>query len=397
MADMVVIGAGVVGAATAHALAQAGAAVEVLEAREIAGGVSAATFAMDISRLKTPRALFDLSVHGAWEHERLRHDDTDAGWLHPAWTLEWTSSVEARARIEQQVSRLQAWGYPAEWLSAESACEIEPALRPSALEGQQAALYRGGAWYEPRVLAQTLLDRARRLGATVHAHEPVTAFKTAGARISEITTAAGRQISADVIVNCAGPQAAEIAALAGVELPLARIPGLVAVTTPTVGPGLRTIIAAEDLHARPHGGGRVLVHSWRLDAELSSEPPWNIENLARRLLEKARSVLSGLGNTTVQAAAVGVRPIPTDGLPIVGLLPGLENLYTVVAHSAVHLAPMLGRLAAQDLTADHHDDDALKLFRPARLWATDQEAELVDESTRTMLAEMSTAHLTSSV
>jgi glycine/D-amino acid oxidase-like deaminating enzyme len=55
MPDMVVNGAGVVGAATAHALTQAGVSVTVLEAEEIAGGVSAATFAMDISRLKPPR------------------------------------------------------------------------------------------------------------------------------------------------------------------------------------------------------------------------------------------------------------------------------------------------------------------------------------------------------
>ncbi len=99
-------------------------------------------------------------------------------------------------------------------------------------------------------------------------------------------------------------------------------------------------------------------------------------------------MLPGLADAEVHTASVGLRPIPPDGLPIVGFLPGLENLYAVVAHSAVHLAPVLGRLAAQVLTGACPDQ--LEPFRPTRLPVSDDERDVIDESTRVMLAEMTT-------
>lgn len=384
---MVVIGAGVVGAATAHALAEAGARVEVLEAGEIAGGVSAATFAVDISPVKTPRALFDLSIRSGAEHAALAASCGGAAWVHRAGSLEWERSADGRARIRERVRRLRGWGHPVEWVSRAQACEIEPALALSADEADEIAYYPGGAWYEPPVLVRVLLDRARARGTVVHADDPVTEIATDRGRVTAVRTAAGRAVSADAFVNCAGPQAAELAALAGVELPVRRIPGLVAVTTPAPARP-RTIVLAPDVNARPHGGGTVLLHSWQLDAELGPGPAWpGRAALARRLLDRARPWLPGLADADVQAAAVGVRPVPADGLPLVGFVPGMDNLYLVVAHSAAHLSPILGRLAAREIGAGV--EEQLEPFRPtpARL-ADDGGGEITDESTRTMLAEM---------
>jgi glycine/D-amino acid oxidase-like deaminating enzyme len=97
-------------------------------------------------------------------------------------------------------------------------------------------------------------------------------------------------------------------------------------------------------------------------------------------------LLPGLRQTAVQSACVGVRPIPPDGQPVVGFVPGLSNLYVVVAHSAVHLAPVLGRLAGEELTGTSQPQ--LEPFRPARLRSGDDGRDAEDESTRTMLAQM---------
>jgi glycine/D-amino acid oxidase-like deaminating enzyme len=166
-------------------------------------------------------------------------------------------------------------------------------------------------------------------------------------------------------VNCTGPHAAELAALAGVTLALRRVPGLVVSTTPAP-TRLRTIVSATDLNVRPHVGERILLHSWLLDAELGADADRPvIATIAERLLERARRLLPGLAHARVDSARVGVRPIPTDGLPVVGFGAEVANLYTVVAHSAVHLAPVLGRLAADELTGT--PSEQLEPFRPSGL------------------------------
>jgi glycine/D-amino acid oxidase-like deaminating enzyme len=374
----------VVGAATAHALTEAGARVVVLERGQVGAGTSSATFAVDITRVKTPRALFDLSLAGGREHEALQRDSVDDTWLHPAASLEWAGSERDRQRIRDRVDRLHVWGYRAQWLPPQRLQDVEPALSMPA-EVAEVAFYPEGAWYEPTVLARALLTRAQQRHATVHVDDPLTSMTTANGRITEVATAGGLRLSADVVVNCAGPQAADVTALAGAELPLRRVPGLVVTTTPAP-TGLQTILAAADLNLRPHRGGTVVLHSWTVDGELEAATAPERRALAERLLDRARTLLPGLARATVQSALVGVRPVPLDGLPVVGFMPGVENLYTVVSHSAAHLAPILGRLAASELTG--FPQERLDSFRPTRFLPGNDGVESLDENTRTMLTRI---------
>jgi glycine/D-amino acid oxidase-like deaminating enzyme len=229
-------------------------------------------------------------------------------------------------------------------------------------EAEEIAFYREGAWYEAPILAPAPLERARARGTEVRAGDPVTAMTRARGRIVEVRTAAGRRVSAGVIVDCAGPSAAAIAALAGATFPLRRVPGLVVTTTPAP-TGLRTILAAADLNVRPEVGDRLVLHSWRVDADLGRGPAWSYAaGLAPRLLDRARALLPGLAEAKIQSARVGVRPVPPDGLPVIGFLPDVTNLFVIVAHSGVHLAPILGRLAADELTGKFYAQ--LEPFRP---------------------------------
>jgi len=384
-----VIGAGVVGAATAHALTRAGARVAVLEAAGAGTGTSAASFAVDVSRVKTPRSLFELAVASTREHERLERMAGGDPWRHPAATLEWEDSEDGRRRIRERARRLREWGHPAAWIPADRARALEPAVELPAGDADAVAYFPDGAWYDPPILAQTLLDRAVALGAEVRSQDPVTAVRTAGGRVTGVRTAAGHRIAAGVVVDCAGPNAAEVAALAGVRLPLRRVPGLV-VTTAPAHTGLRMIVAAADLNLRPARAGRMVLHSWRVDAELGPGPEWPDRRLlAARLLARARRLVPGLRAAGVESARVGVRPVPPDGLPLVGSFPNLEGFYAVVSHSGVQLAPMLGRLAAAELTGTHQA--VLEPFRPARLTTGHVASEALDESTRAMLSQLTDA------
>jgi len=384
--DVVVIGAGVVGAATAHALTEAGAQVTVLDAGQVAAGTSAVTFAVDITRVKTPRTLFDLSLASAREHASLQRALTGSRWLHPAASLEWERTERDRQRVRDRVRRLRTWEYPAHWMSSQRVRDVEPALTLAAGESAEVAYYPDGAWYDPPVFARALLQRAQQLSASMHLNDPVIAMTRPKGRITEVLTAAGRRVSADLVVNCAGPQAADIAALGGAELPLLQLPGLIVMTTPAP-TGLRTILSATDLNVRPHHRNQLVLHSWMLDGELGAHPgPSRRKALARRLLDRAQALLPGLGSAAVQSALVGTRPVPLDGLPVVGFLPDVDNLYAVVSHSAVHLAPILGHLAANELTG--LCQDSLDPFRPTRFEPGEKKRDALDENTHTMLTRM---------
>lgn len=384
MLHAVVIGAGVMGASMAHWLAQSGAQVVVLEAGKPVSGTSAATFAVDITRVKTPRALFDLSLASAAEHATLQRECPDRSWVHPAATLEWEGTPSDRQRVRDRLERLHNWGYPAEWVSAQRVRDIEPTLS-SIGDDHEIAFFGTGGWYEPAVFVRALLDRAQQRGATLRLHDPVTAMTVENGQITEVGTASGHRLRADVVVNCAGPHAAEVAALAGAALPLQRVPGMVVITTP--GPtNLRTILAGPDLNIRPHTGDRIMLHSWLVDRDLVTATEPKRRALASGLLDRARKLLPGLAHATVQSVVVGVRPVPPDGLPLVGCPEGVANFYTVVSHSAVHLAPILGRMAASELTG--RPQECLAPFRPTRFPPRAGTAVALDENTRTMLARI---------
>lgn len=385
MLDAIVVGAGVLGASTAHYLAESGAQVTVLEAGAPAAGTSAATFAVDITRVKTPRALFELSLASAGEHASLQRGRVHLSWLHPAATLEWEGNAADRQRLRDRVERMHDWGYPAEWVSAQEVGDIEPTLAHSTSDALEVAFFASGAWYEPAVFAHALLESALHRGATLRLHDPVTAMSVADGRITEVHTTSGARLRADVVVNCAGPRSTEVAALAGAWLSLRRVPGMVVTTTPGRVP-LRTILATPDLNIRPHSDDRVMLHSWLADRDLVDANQARRHTLALGLLDRARTLLPSLDGVTVQSAIVGDRPVPPDGLPLIGYVPGMANLYTVVSHSAVHLAPILGRLAARELMG--HAQESLAPFRPRRFLAGYPRAAAVDENTRTMLARI---------
>ena len=92
--EIVVVGAGIVGASVAYRLACAGAAVTVLDAGRAGGGTSAATFAWINANRKEPLTYYLLNRAGMAEHLLLRRELGDGSWLHLVGNLEWDTQPE---------------------------------------------------------------------------------------------------------------------------------------------------------------------------------------------------------------------------------------------------------------------------------------------------------------
>ena len=127
-----VIGAGVVGLCVALRLAQAGATVTLLERDKPGGGATRSSFAWLNANNKTPRVYYDLNHAGLLAWAGLAAEAGQPAWYQASGNLEWAQDARGHAELEARVRRLTGWGYPAGFLGAASAAELEPALRRSA-------------------------------------------------------------------------------------------------------------------------------------------------------------------------------------------------------------------------------------------------------------------------
>lgn len=358
-ADVLVVGAGCVGASVAYRLAERGAAVTVLDAGAPGAGTSGASFAWTNSFNKTPRDYHDLNVAGMEEHAGLAKE-LGGGWLHQDGALAWDEGPGGLARLREAVDRLTGWGYAVERISPRQARELEPDLRITDAVAQ--VVWTPGEGYVEAVpFIGALLAEAARRGARMLPGRRVTGVIRSGARVRGVSTEVGDRFEADVVVDCAGTATDEVARLAGVTLPIDRVPGRLIYTAP-VPTTLRRPIHAPGCHFRPDGGGRIVLAEGAHD-QIYAEgaEPWPAE----RSLATVASHLPVLAGARVEATRIGVRPMPRDERPMVGAIPGLDGFYVVASHSGVTLGPLWGRIATAEIL-DGGLDPRLGPYRPAR-------------------------------
>src|SRR3984885_11122060 len=130
MLNVIVIGAGGMGASAAFRLAEAGAPVLVLEAGRVGGGTSGTSFAWTNAHRKPPKPYHDLNVAGMKAHAALAEEFGATPWWHGGGNVEWTAP-EDRAAQQAKVERLRAWGYAAEWITPRQLLELEPDIDPA--------------------------------------------------------------------------------------------------------------------------------------------------------------------------------------------------------------------------------------------------------------------------
>jgi glycine/D-amino acid oxidase-like deaminating enzyme len=358
--DVIVIGAGTVGANVAYRLAERGARVLVLEAGAPGGGTSGVSFAWTNSFNKTPRDYHDLNTAGMAEHRALVQELGGGAWHKQEGALAWHDAPAERAHLKETVERLASWGYPIEMISRRDACELEPDLAIAA-HMDEVVFTPSEGYVEVVPLIGALLAHATRRGARVLSGQRVTGVIRVGARVVGVTTSRGERFDADVVIDCAGPATDEVARLAGVDLAFDRVPGRLIYTTP-VASTLRRPIHAPGVHFRPDGAGRIVLaegahdHVWR-----ESSDPWPAEQSLRAVTTH----FPALAGARVEATRIGVRPMPRDERPMVGGIPGLDGFYVVASHSGVTLGPLWGRVAAAEIL-DGVLDPRLQPYRPAR-------------------------------
>jgi glycine/D-amino acid oxidase-like deaminating enzyme len=369
-----VIGAGIVGAAIAYNLSKRGCDVIIIDKRGPAAQASGNSFAwINASWYDTPASYFDLRTHSLNEYRRLA---AELGFpIRWGGSLEWYHSASGESEMATGVRRIQASGAPIWMIGRERVAELEPNLE---LQGDPKVAWcsRDGAVY-PATTTRALVDGVIANGGRAVFPATVTAIDNGGSGASIATDHESFQV--DLVVVAAGIGANEVVAMAGVDKVLVKppTPGII-VTTRPMDPLLNTVAYTTDSHFHQLPDGRVVVGE-------KAGPPVTNEHLAylagwpntypsaelamqhaKRILDTASRYVPQLADADVEDMGVGWRPLPVDGLPVVGHIPESPRVYIASMHSGVTLAPIIGHLAAMEIL-DGVRVDLLRDFRIERL------------------------------
>jgi len=377
-ATCAVIGAGVLGVSVALRLAEEGVVVTLLEQDRPGHGATRSSLAWLNANKKLPRAYHDLNYTGMRRWAELSESLGGPEWYRPAGNIEWASSRSEQAQLLARVHRLGGYGYPAHLIGAAEAAEVERALKlPHSVH--EVAWFPGEGYLLTEPLMSHLVSLAVQRRATLLAGEQgrVVSLDLAGNRVRAVRTAAGQAIPAETVVCCGGRWVPELAGMSGAACPVplipwatpgAAAPGLVVLAGPVQPPGPTRVIHAPQICLRPDRDG--LVHLEAPDAAVDMRTPQaHLRRWATVLLSRAQRVVSGLDDADVLDYRVCVRPIPADGLPIVGWLPGIEGLYVAVTHSGVTLGLRLAALICAELVTGAPAAE-LAPYRPGRFTAS---------------------------
>jgi len=373
-----VIGAGVLGVCLALRLAEAGVAVTLLEQDRPGQGATRSSLAWLNANNKLPRAYHDLNHMGMRRWAELSTSLGGPVWYRPTGNIEWASSPAGQAQLTARVHRLTRYGYPAHLIGAAEVAELEPALNlpPSVHE---AAWFPDEGYLVTEPLVSHLVALAVQRGATLLTGEQgrVVSLDLTGERVRALRTAAGQSIPVSAVVCCGGRWVPELAEMSGATCPVpllpwatpgAVAPALVVVAGPVKPSGPTRVIHGPEICLRPDGDG--LVHLEADDAAVDMHTPRaDMRHWATILLSRAQRAVGGLEDADVLDYRVCVRPLPVDGQPIIGWLPGAGGLYVAVTHSGVTLGLHLAELICTELVTGAPAAE-LAPYRPDRFTAS---------------------------
>jgi D-hydroxyproline dehydrogenase subunit beta len=363
---LAVVGAGAVGSATAAELAEGGAQVTLLEERALLQGTSGTSFAWINSNNKVPPAYYRLNLGGLRRHRAGlaagRRSFHDVGHLEVALT------EQHLALLAPKVERLRARGYQVQDVGAAQAVDHLPGIRAEVVRA--AVRYPEEGYCDVAAFVAEAHERLRAAGGGFRTAAVDRLVPDAGG--VEVLLGDGERVRFDAVVVATGRWTTQFLARSGFHVPVneddsvgAPAFGFLATTGP-VAVQSPSVVSTTRVNFRPAGSGRYLLQGLDLDVEAHPSAPPAVRNRVGAELARRFADVLGLADAPeIEDVAVGIRPLPADGLTVAGFLDPARSVYVAVTHSGVTLAPELAALATREVL---HDEPAPELaeFRPQR-------------------------------
>jgi len=350
--DVLIVGAGVVGAACALALAREGVRVLVIDADFVGGGSTAAAMGhlvvMDDSEAELQLTAYSRQLWAELSEELPPEcEDERRGTL---WVA---SEPEEMDAVHEKRERYVRHGIAAEVLDERALAEMEPHLR----RGLAGALHvPDDCVLYPPAAARYFAERARELGAEVREQCMAESVDSRTVRISE-RAGAEYLVSAGAVVNAAGIDAPrltpglQIIPRKGQLLITDRYPGLCGCQIVELGylHSAHTLGGASvAFNVQPRATGQLLIGSSR---QLAGRDGAIDDVVLGAMVRRATSFLPALARCDVVRVWTGFRPATPDGLPLIGRWHAEPGVWIAAGHEGLGIttAPGTAALIAADL------------------------------------------------
>ncbi len=231
---------------------------------------------------------------------------------------------------------------PGRWLDAAQALAEEPGLSPDV----RGAAVLHEAQVTPIRLVRALAHTAAAQGAEIREGSPVGGIGVRNGRALGAQTADGLE-RADVVVLAAGPWTPALASPLGLSLDVRPSRGQLVMLRPPAAV-LRRLLTWRAHYLVPKPDGTIVAGSTNEDVGFDDRP--TAEGIAG-LLGFATRAVPALRSAAVERVWAALRPMTSDGRPIVEAAPGLPNLVVATGHGAngILLAPLTAQLVAERL------------------------------------------------
>ncbi len=367
MSDVVIIGAGIIGAACARSLSMAGLAVTIVDRGTTASGTSASGEGNLLLSDKAPGAELVLTQHAAALWPRVAAELADE--LGPRFpSIEYdpkgglvvaTTDAGAQPLLDFAASQ-RAAGVDAGDITISEALRLEPDLNPAITA---AVYYSEDAQVQPVIAAEALMASARHHGARVLQNTTVLGpILSSSGELVGISSSAG-ELRANHVIVAAGPWSGDVAELLGVSLPVRPRRGMVLVTTRMPHRIFHKVYDADYVGAvgsnaaelqtssvvESTESGTVLIGSSR--QQIGFDDRLRVNVLAE-LAAKSLRLFPFLASMSMMRTYGGFRPFMPDHMPLIGADVRLPGLWHATGHegAGIGLSVATGNLLVALIT-----------------------------------------------
>ena len=383
--DAIVVGGGIVGASAAYHLAKQGANTLLIDRNDAgrATNAGAGILAPETNR-RDPDVWVNFAIESVSYYQPLiaalaeldagETSYAQCGMLIVAATEDEVDAFEAAQR--HILARQAARGAP----STDDLHPISPGEareRFPKLGNVLGAIYNGNAArVDGRLMAQALRTGAEKLGVQI-LHSSVERLSMQGNQVSGVVTAEG-EIAADQVIIAGGAWSPHFGDQLDIRIPVEpqkgqiahlRVPGEPTGTWPIVG-------AFGDHYIVPWDDQRIAVGATR-ETGSGYDTVTSVAGI-REVLTEAMRVAPGLASASLIEVRVGLRPLPPDGLPVMGSVPGMDGIHLVTGHgpTGLQLGPYSGKIVAEMALGNAPQTD-ISPFSVARFPVTVTESDKV--------------------
>ena len=345
--EVLIVGGGILGCATAYFLAKEGIKSTILERESVASCASgfAAGLLNPLHGAGIPGPVEGLAWQGFQLHrdmiDQLKEEsgvDPHFSLLPCMWTLFDEGEEDYCTELYDVAQRFD--GFPARWLDSREVQSIEPRIADGVAKG----MYLEGIYQvDPYTYTLALAQAAEKNGATMRGGT-VRGLKSSNGRITGVVTET-EEIDCGTVVLAMGPWTTQAGEWLGTPIPVEPLKGQILRLQADVEPLTTSIYRVGGGYIASKPDGLIWAGTTEERVGYDSNPT---PEARESIMKLALDILPFLESARLVLQTACLRPLSADGFPIIGSVPGWEGVYvaTGAGRKGILLGPAMGRAMA---------------------------------------------------